>query len=139
MRFVLTVLILLPQTLVAQNAEGLRARIEAHYVAIHAGDVDAVVDHHLSDMTIFPETGHVLLEPGWADAGTRMGADVPFPALQVVMRHFSAQIYGDVGIAAFYLDGLFDGERRTSRVSAVWVWRNGQWMEAHHHESRLVS
>jgi ketosteroid isomerase-like protein len=139
MRFVLTVLILLPQTLVAQDAESLRGRIEAHYVAIHAGDTDAVLDHHLSEMTIFPETGHVLMESGWADAGTRMGADVPFPAVQVVMRHFSAQIYGDVGIAMFYLDGLFDGERGTSRVSAVWVWRNGQWMEAHHHESRLVS
>lgn len=137
MKLVLAALILLPQALAAQDAEGLRERIEAHYRAIHAGDTETVRTHHLPEITIFPVTGHLLMEAGWTDAGTRMGAEAPFPRLQVVMRHFSAQIYGDVGIATFYLDGLFDGERGTSRVSAVWMWRDGQWMEAHHHESPL--
>lgn len=139
MRFVVTALILIPHALIAQDAESLRTQIEAHYAAIHAGDIDTVLDHHLPEMTIFPHTGHVLMEAGWAESGVRMGAEVPFPAPQVVMRHFSAQIYGDVGSATFYLDGSYGDERGTWRVSAVWVWRNDQWLEAHHHESRLVS
>jgi ketosteroid isomerase-like protein len=139
MRLVLTALILIPQALLAQDAESLRARIETHYTAIHADDIETVQEHHLPEMTLFPHTGHVLMEAGWAESGARMGTEVPFPVPQVVIRHFSARIYGDVGIATFYLDGSYAGERGTWRVSAVWVRRNGQWMEAHHHESRLVS
>ena len=139
MRLVLTALILLPQALTAQDAESLQARIEAHYAAIHAEDLVAVSDHHLPEISVFPPTGHALMESGWEEAAARTGAEIPFPDTHVVMRHFAAQIYGDVGVATFYLDGFHDAERGTWRVSAVWVWRNGRWMEAHHHESRLVS
>ncbi|HSM35199.1 MAG TPA: nuclear transport factor 2 family protein [Longimicrobiales bacterium] len=139
MKLALAALILLPQIALAQDAESLRARIEAHYNAIHAGDGDAVWGHHLEEFTLFPQTGHVLREAGFREAATRMGAEQVFPSLNVEMRHFSAQIYDDVGVATFYLDGSVGDERGTWRVTAVWVWRDGAWMEAHHHESRLVS
>ncbi len=139
MRLVLAALVLLPQVLVAQDAESLRARIEEHYTAIHGGDNDAVASHHLDEISIFPGDGHVLMEAGWEDAMARMGAELPFPDAQVTMQHFSAQLYGDVGIALFYLDGVHGDDPGTWRVTAVWVWRDSRWMEAHHHESRLVS
>ena len=139
MRRVLLLLALSPSFVAAQDSESLRARIEAHYAAIHAQQNDAVMGHHLPDMTIFPQTGHVLMEAGWGDSDARMGAAMPFPAANVAMRDFNAQIYGDAGIATFYLDGWYGEDRGTWRVSAVWLWRDGQWMEAHHHESRLVS
>ena len=139
MRLVLAALILCPLAATAQDAESLRSRIEAHYTAIHAADLDAVADHHLPEITVFPPTGHALMESGFEDADARMGTSIGFPDTQVVMRHFTAQMYDDVGVATFYLDGFHDGERGTWRVSAVWVWRNGEWLEAHHHESRLVS
>ena len=139
MRLVLAALILLPQALLAQDAESLRARIEAHYTAIHASDVDAVRGHHLEDISIFPGSGHVLMEPGWEESMGRMGAVDPEWTSNTQMMHFNAQIHGELGIATFYLDGTNGDERGTWRVSAVWLWRDGAWMEAHHHESRLVS
>ncbi len=139
MRLVLAVLVLLPQVVLGQDAESLRARIEEHYTSIHRGDGDAVVSHHVEEFSIFPGDGHALLEPGFGDTMARMGTEVRFPDAQVTMKHFSAQLYGDVGIALFYLDGVHGNDPGTWRVTAVWVWRDGRWMEAHHHESRLVS
>ncbi len=133
MKLFAAVLILLPQFASGQDAESLRARIEAHYTAIHASDRDVTRSHHLPEISIFPGDGHLLMEPGWDETGTRMGAEIPFPDAVVTMKHFSAQMYGDVGIALFYLDG----PHGTFRVSAVWVWRDGEWLEAHHHESAL--
>ena len=139
MRLATLLLLLSSSSLAAQDSESLRARIQDHYSAIHGQQTDAVMSHHLPDMTLFPQTGHVLMEVGWADSDARMGAELPFPEANVAMRDFNAQIYGDVGVATFYLDGWYGDERGTWRVSAVWVWRDGEWMEAHHHESRLVS
>lgn len=129
----------IPEGLLAQDAESLRARIQEHYTAIHAEDNEAVRSHHLEDISIFPATGHVLMGPGWEESDARMGSEPPFPIVSLAMRHFDAQMYDDVGVATFYLDGFYGEERGTWRVSAVWVWRDGAWLEAHHHESRLVS
>ncbi len=134
MRFVLVALVMLPQIIAAQDADGLRARIEEHYTAIHAQDSDATRSHHLNEISIFPGNGHVLMEPGWEEGAARMGMEPAFPDAQVAMRHFSAQLYDDVGVAMFYLDS----PNGTFRVTAVWVWRDGRWMESHHHESRLI-
>ena len=64
-------------------------------------------------------------------------------ATNVFMNGFSAQIYGNVGVALFYLTGSYtrgDAVRNgTWRVTAVWVHENGVWKEAHHHESPLVA
>ena len=59
-------------------------------------------------------------------------------------RDFSVDIYGDVAVAAFYIEGsatwpdgrVVEGPRR---VTAVWIWDGGEWKEAHHHDSPLVS
>ncbi len=134
MRLVLVALVLLPQIIAAQDADGLRARIEEHYTAIHAQDRDATRAHHLDEISIFPGNGHVLMEAGWEEGAARMGMELAFPDARVAMRHFSAQLYDDVGIALFYLDS----PNGTFRVTAVWVWRDGKWMESHHHESRLI-
>jgi len=100
-RRALLLLALTPSLLAAQDAESLRTRIAAHYAAIHGQQNEAVIGHHLPDMTIFPQTGHVLMEAGWQEADTRMGAEMPFPEANVAMRDFNAQIYGDVGVATF--------------------------------------
>jgi ketosteroid isomerase-like protein len=128
-----------PVAVAAQDEASLKSRIQDHYAAIHAADLDAVADHHLPELTVFPPSGHMLMEEGFETSDMRMGAEVGFPETQVVMRHFAAEIYGDVGVATFYLDGAHDSERGTWRVSAVWIWRDGQWRESHHHESRLIS
>ena len=43
----------------AQDADEVRAVIERHYTAIHSGDLDAVFDHHLPEMTWFPNEGQL--------------------------------------------------------------------------------
>jgi ketosteroid isomerase-like protein len=126
----------------AQDAASLRAAIETHYSAIHAGNIDAVWSHHLPDFSMFWKDGSVLFEPGFGEAAERMGATPEFPEINVTMRDFNAQIYDDIGVATFYLYGsdawrgdVTDG---TWRVSAVWRWQDGEWKEAHHHESPLM-
>lgn len=126
----------------AQDAASLQAAIELHYAAWNAGDVEEGWSHHLPDFSIFPSDGRLLVEPGFREAEDRQGVKPQAGSINVLMNHFNAQIYGDVGVALFYLVGSFTVDEEittgTWRVSAVWVWRNGEWKEAHHHESPLI-
>ena len=137
---VLSVFLSAPVT--ADDAADVRETIERHYAAINAEESDSVLDAHLDDMTMFLPDGTVLWEHDWAQVSERMGASVIFGTLNVRMSNFSAQIYGDVAVATFYLVGTEtrDGKVRdiTNRVSAVWVKSDGEWKEAHHHESPLL-
>ena len=143
-RYVLAVapVLALAQTAHAQEGESLRAAIEIHYAAIHAGDSETVGSHHLPDFSIFPSDGRILLEPGFFEAAERQGATFDWEPPNLVMSHFTAQIYDNVGVALFYLSGTKSvrGEvtAGTWRISAVWVWQDGEWKEAHHHESPLI-
>ncbi|MDR8389571.1 nuclear transport factor 2 family protein [Aliifodinibius sp. S!AR15-10] len=122
---------------VAQDAESLKIRIEEHYAAINQGDSETAFSHHLPEFSYFNNAGNQLWEPGFQETAARMGIEPQFVDVRVMMRHFSAKIYGDVGVATFYLNGSFGDTQGTWRVTAVWVWRDGEWLEAHHHESRL--
>ena len=129
----------------SQDAVSLRSTIEAHYSAINGEegevrdpkDVEIIRGHHLPDFTLFPWHGGLLREAGWRDASKRMGATVEFQHANLRMTSFSTQIYGDVAVVTFYLVGTNDGQSVTNRVSAVWVYEDGVWREAHHHESPL--
>lgn len=126
----------------AQDAASLRAAIERHYAAIHAQDQESVLQQHLPEFTMFFSDGRPLLEAGFAEAAARTGSDLGFVTGNVYMSDFNAQIYGDVGVATFYLVGTHarGGETRrgTWRVTAVWVREGDEWKEAHHHESPLM-
>ena len=125
--------------LYAQDEESLKSTIQKHYTAIHNDSLDEAFSHHLPEFTMFLSNGHALWESGSAETAEKMGAKIDFGTINVTMKHFSAQIYGNVGIATFYLDGIINDEAKTTRVSAVWVWKDGEWKEAHHHESPLKS
>ena len=66
--------IALAQTAHAQDGASLRTAIESHYLAIHAGDSETTLSHHLTDFSIFPGDGSMLMEPGFFEAAERMGA-----------------------------------------------------------------
>ena len=126
----------------ADDAADVRDAIERHYAAINAEETESVFNAHLDDMTMFLADGTVLWEHDWAEVSERMGASAIFGTLNVRMSNFNAQIYGNVAVATFYLVGTEtrDGKVRdiTNRVSAVWVKSDGEWKEAHHHESPLL-
>ena len=132
----------LVQVAQAQDAASLQAAIERHYAAIHDGDFEAVWSHHVPEFSIFLWNGELLLESGFQEAAERQGFTPGSWTFNVAMNHFDAQIYGDVGLALFYLTGSYGVDdvvtTGTWRVSAVWVWRDGEWKEAHHHESPLI-
>ena len=137
-----TVVLATTAPVAAQDAASLRAAIETHYAAIHTGDVDGALRHHLPEFTWFISDGRPLLESGAMQAAERMSAALDFGTANLYMSHFSAQIYGDVGIATFYLVGThsWGGETKngTWRVTGVWVRQGSEWREAHHHESPLL-
>ena len=126
----------------ADDAADVRETIERHYTAIHADQIESVLNDHLENMTMFLADGTVLWEHDWAEVSERMGATSEFGMLNVRMSDFNAQIYGNAAVATFYLVGTEarDGNIRdiTNRVSAVWVKSDGEWKEVHHHESPLV-
>jgi len=123
----------------AQTAESLKERIQEHYTAIHANDTDEIVSHHLPDFSLFFGDGGALFESGFGETFEKMGSDLKFQQANVTMKHFNAQIYDNVGVATFYLDGSYGDVSGLWRVSAVWVWEDGNWKEAHHHESKLIN
>ena len=59
------------------------------------------------------------------------------------IRHCNAQVYGNTGIATYYLVGSVsvDGKTTTGtwRVTEVWIKRGAESKEAHHHESPLLA
>ena len=126
----------------ADDAADVRETIESHYAAIHTDQIESVLNDHLENMTMFLADGTVLWEHDWAQVSERMGATAVFGTLNVRMSDFRAQVYGNVAVATFYLVGTEtrDGKVRdiTNRVSAVWVKSDGEWKEAHHHESPLL-
>ena len=130
-------LILIATISFAQTAENLKESIQEHYKAIHSGDSEATMSHHLQEFSIFPYNGNALSESGWQETYEKMGATLKFPEANLTMKHFSSQIYDNVGVATFYLDGTHGDVHGLWRVTAVWVWTNGVWKEAHHHESEL--
>ena len=126
----------------AQDAASLRGAIEVHYSAIHSGDLQVASSHHLPEFSWFSSDGRPLLTTEDQEGAARMGAVLDFGEGNVYMSDFDAQIYGDVGVATFYLIGTrtWGGETKsgTWRVSAVWVHDGDTWREAHHHESPLA-
>ena len=132
----------LSSPVIADDAADVRETIERHYAAINADQIESVLNDHLENMTMFLADGTVLWEHDWAQVSERMGATAVFGTLNVRMSDFRAQIYGNVAVATFYLVGTEtrDGKVRdiTNRVSAVWVKSDGEWKEAHHHESPLL-
>ncbi len=78
----------------AQDAAEVRAAIEHHYTAIHAGDRELIFQQHLSDFTWFSSDGRPLIEAGTRETAARMGANLEFGTANVYMTHFNAQIYG---------------------------------------------
>ncbi|HSG08867.1 MAG TPA: nuclear transport factor 2 family protein [Longimicrobiales bacterium] len=121
----------------SQDAASVCAASERHYAAIRAGDDDAVMDQHLPDVTLFGEDGGLL----WSLSSNPWQPD-PSSSSTTFIRHCSAQVYGNVGIATFYLVGSWTylGNTRsgTWRVTEVWVKQGNEWKEAHHHESPLL-
>ena len=124
---------------IAQSAESLKERIQEHYKAIHSDNREQVLAHHLDEFSIFRWYGGALLESGFQETAEKMGAEGPRPKTNVIMKHFNAQIYDNVGLATFYLEGKHGEVSGLWRVSALWVWEDGNWKEAHHHESRLMN
>ena len=134
--------VFLSSPVVADDAADVRETIERHYAAIHTDEIETILDDHLESMTMFLADGTVLWEHDWAQVSERMGSSAVFGALNVRMSDFRAQIFGNVAVATFYLVGTEtrDGKVRdiTNRVTAVWVKSDGEWKEAHHHESPLL-
>ena len=137
----LGVLISLAMPAAGQSVDELRAVVEEHYAAIHAGDLAEVGEHHLPEMSWFPYDGRLLYESGNEASSQRMGAELDYGTANVYLNHFNAQVYDDVAVLTFYLVGprTVGGvtEDIATRVTAVWVRNEDGWKEAHHHESRL--
>ena len=114
---------------------------EQHYVAIRANDLDTVLQQHVPEFTHFTSEGGLLESYESVDQQRTAFTEVTYTS-NTDIRHCSAQLYGDVGIATYYLVGSVTvGSNTTSgtwRVTEVWVRQGNAWREAHHHESPLL-
>jgi len=127
----------------AQDAASVCAMAERHYATIRAGDMNAVVAQHLPEFTFFVADGGLLWSFRSLD---QQRTEIPEVSTNFVsktyLRHCSAQVYGNTGIATYYLVGSVSVGDRTEtgtwRVTEVWVRQGNEWKEAHHHESPLL-
>lgn len=126
----------------AHDSAAVIAVVAAHRSAISSGDAAAVASHHRPDLTFFgPESPHLVTVS--SDAPETVALLERFSGSTATWRPRDVQIqmFGDVAVAAFFIDGsatYADGttDTRTRRVTEVWI-RNadGEWQETHHHES----
>jgi len=125
------------------DAASVCALSERHYAAIRAGDISAILQQHANDFTFFTGDGGLL----WTFHSTdqqraEFEATTPDFASKTYVRHCSAQLYGNSGIATFYLVGSVTANGKTVngtwRVTEVWVKQGDEWKEVHHHESPLL-
>ncbi len=129
---------------VARSAADDRATVEsairAHWTAINGGDTATVGAQHAAGVTI------IMTEAADRFAIPSPTADSLLPSLltvkpQYVVEDLQIQLFGDVGVASFYLGGgvrLANGrlDSRRRRVTEIWVRQSdGVWKEAHHHDS----
>jgi hypothetical protein len=135
------------QILQAQDDASLQEAIEMHYRAINAGETETVTNQHLPDFSIFSRQGYMLVSRNDFETANKVGFSLggeendEGSSSNLVPYNFSAQIYDHVGLATFYLWGSYgtgeDNVEGIWRVSAVWIFEDGEWREAHHHESDL--
>ena len=136
----------MPVPLVGQDSEAVRTAVLEHYAAINNAEWDAVADHHTAGLTAFlPDNG---LLTTW---GTRQEQAELFRAagtaglsLNWEVRQLEVEVYGDVAVATGYLVGTAQFPdapilQGTWRLTEVWVREGGEWKEAHHHDSPLVT
>lgn len=148
LRVIVLLLILLVVSLFtvqAQDVASLKEAVVAHYKLINSGE--DVSDQHQSDFTIFFNDGSMLVSREDVAVANQVGFssgdndNEDESGANVVPYNFKAQIYDNVGLATFYLWGSYgSGENKKEgmwRVSAVWIYEDGVWKEAHHHESPL--
>lgn len=125
------------------EARSVCAASEKHYAAIRASDVAAVLQQHAGEFTMFGSDGGLLWSFQSTDQQRTEFAATPDYASRTYIRHCGAQVYGNVGVATFYLVGSVTAAGKTAsgtwRVTEVWVKQGGDWKEVHHHESPLVA
>ena len=126
----------------APDAATICAVAERHYAAIRAGDLNTILQQHLPEFTFFTSDGGLLWTFRSLDQQRTEFQGDPSFASKTYIRHCSAQVYGNTGIATYYLVGsVTSGGKTTSgtwRVTEVWVKQGNEWKEAHHHESPLL-
>lgn len=125
------------------DGQSVCAMAERHYAAVRAGDMDAVIKQHLPEFTFFVNDGGLLWTFRSLEQQRSEFKEVtPDFKSQTYIRHCSARVYGDTGIATYYLVGSVTAQGKTQtgtwRVTEVWVKQGNEWKEAHHHESPLL-
>ncbi len=124
-----------------QDAAAVCAVAERHYAAIRAGDINTILQQHLPEFTFFTSDGGLLWTFRSLDQQRTEFQEVSFTS-KTHIRHCSAQVYGNTGIATYYLVGSVTSGGNTAsgtwRVTEVWVKQGNEWKEAHHHESPLL-
>lgn len=133
----------LPTPLHGQSAaEAVRGEIIRHYEAISAGDTETVTAQHGPHIMAFLADGGPLYVADSYEEQETVFAQADLGSADWTPREILVDVYGDLAVAAFYLDGHMvsgAGERTegTWRVTEVWRQGEGGWKEVHHHDNHM--
>ena len=132
-------------SLAAQSGDvsSLRRAMEGFCAAANRADMDYIDKHYLPEVSRFHSSGE--LDLGWTEEkalGFRQAFDDGFSFSFERCEIVDARAYGEVGITAGHMYGhmtLVDGTLLQGpwRFTYLWVRRDGEWREAHHHVSLL--
>lgn len=128
----------------AADRAAVEAAVAAHWKAINEADSMTVLNQHTSDLTmVLTDLAPRITStsPELASLMDRWRGSKPHWTVQ----DLQIQLFRDVAVATFYLDGSTtwaDGtmDTRRRRVTEVWARQpDGTWKEAHHHDSVFAS
>ncbi len=127
----------------ADDVDDLKAAVLRHYVALNAGDANALIQLQAAGYTTFGPGG-TLLEQSDSLEERRKTRQAEFDAglkYNLQARHIDVRVYGNsTAVTTHYGVGRItfpDGTtgQPNNRITRVWIKQGGQWKLTHQHIS----
>ncbi len=131
---------------VADDVDDVKAAVQRHYVALNAGDANALIQLQAAGYTTFGPGG-ALLEQSDSLEERRKIRQAEFDAglkYNLQARHIDVSLYGNsTAVTTHYGVGRITFQDGTTgqpnnRITRVWIKQGGQWKVVHRHISPVV-
>jgi ketosteroid isomerase-like protein len=125
----------------ADDAGDVENNIIGFYAALNQGDFDTVNNYLLpSGFTEFSSRGGLLIDISVEGLKKLFKSGLK---VRVALQHIDVHVFDGVAYATFYRVGTIDRggvnkpQRKTARVTSIWVKKDERWYLSHVHNSKM--
>ncbi len=119
----------------ADDADDVKAAVEAMYSALNNSDAEGYSRLTTGKGSVFGAGGDLLSRRDTTAEGIKNNMQATFDAgtkYNFQLRHLEVTVYGNAALATYYRTG-----NETARISMIVLKEGGQWQQAHRHVSSL--